>query len=165
MVGANYSWQITGVCFREDQRVRMWYRSTNWWKHTHTHTQHSQKHIDNAYSVVWGHAWQSLNNFNEPYLVRIGKRSPHRAAFIKQTSPRQIFKTDSLAVFFEEPLFPLPSQHQKCKEQVLDPCTSMVTVLWMLDFVLNFAQMTHLERSTLAVQHKNQTGNWTHNWF
>lgn len=68
-------------------------------ENTLTHTQHSQKHIDNAYAVVWGHAWQSLNKFNEPYLVRIGKRSPHRAAFIKQTSPRQIFKTDSLAVF------------------------------------------------------------------
>lgn len=49
---------------------------------THRHSIH-RNHIDNAYSVVWGHAWQSLNNFNEPYLVRIGNRSPHRAAFIK----------------------------------------------------------------------------------
>jgi len=94
-----------------------------------THTQHSQKHIDNDYSVVWGHAWQGLNNFNEPYLVRIGKRSPHRAAFIKQTSPRQIFKTDSLAVFRGASLFTSKSlirQHQKCNEKELDPCTGVI---------------------------------------
>lgn len=105
-------------------------------ENTLTHTQHSQKHIDNDYSVVWGHAWQSLNNFNEPYLVRIGKRSPHRAAFIKQTSPRQIFKTDSLTVFRGAPRCTSKSiirQHQKCKEKVLDPCTHAHThvFLWL----------------------------------
>lgn len=56
---------------------------------TQRHSIH-RNHIDNAYSVVWGHAWQSLNNFNEPDLVRIGKRGTHRAAFIKRMRTQDI---------------------------------------------------------------------------
>lgn len=37
-------------------------------EHTHTQTLH-RKQMDNAPSVVWGNMWQTLNNFNEPYLL------------------------------------------------------------------------------------------------
>jgi len=74
----------------------------------------TENHIDNAYSVVWGHAWQSLNNFNEPDLVQIGKRGPHRAAFIRRKRTRDITQD------IEELCSKLPCvfrrQHPNCKE-------------------------------------------------